>query len=64
MYDAINENPDAPNIDYPDDGDEQKAIIDFNACKFRRQFLGRLNIARKRLAFANCLIFILSPLHD
>ena len=34
MYDAINENPDAPNIDFPDDGDEQKAIIDFNACKF------------------------------
>lgn len=33
VYDAINENPEAPNIDFPDDADEQKAIIDFNACK-------------------------------
>jgi solute carrier family 8 (sodium/calcium exchanger) len=31
VYDAINENPEAPNIDYPDDGDENKAIIDFHA---------------------------------
>ena len=34
VYDAINENPEAPNIDFPDDPDEKKAIIDFNACKF------------------------------
>ena len=33
VYDAINENPEAPNIDFPDDPDEKKAIIDFNACK-------------------------------
>ena len=33
VYDAINENPEAPNIDFPDDPDEMKAIIDFNACE-------------------------------
>lgn len=33
VYDAINENPEAPNIDFPDDADESKAIIDFHACK-------------------------------
>jgi len=30
VYDAINENPDAPNIQYPDEG-EEKAIIEFHA---------------------------------
>jgi len=30
VYDAINENPDAPNIQWPDEG-EEKAIIEFHA---------------------------------
>ncbi len=33
MYDAINENPDAPNITWPDES-EDKAIIEFHACEF------------------------------
>ena len=32
VYDAINENPEAPNISFPDE-DEAKAIVDFHACK-------------------------------
>lgn len=34
MYDAINENPDAPNITWPDET-EDKAIIEFHACKLK-----------------------------
>ena len=30
VYDAINENPDSPNIQWPDEG-EEKAIIEFHA---------------------------------
>ena len=33
VYDAINENPEAPNISFPDSGDEDRAIIDFHACE-------------------------------
>ena len=33
VYDAINENPEAPNISFPDSGEEDRAIIDFHACK-------------------------------
>ena len=32
IYDAINENPEAPNITLPDDTEEQ-AIIEFHSCK-------------------------------
>ena len=33
VYDAINENEELPNIDYPD-SDASKAIIEFHACKY------------------------------
>ncbi len=33
VYDAINENPEAPNITFPD-ADADRAIIDFHACGF------------------------------
>ena len=32
VYDAINENPDCPNISIPDET-EDKAIVEFHACK-------------------------------
>jgi hypothetical protein len=32
VYDAINENPDAPNLTWPDETND-KAIIEFHACE-------------------------------
>ena len=32
MYDAINEDAELPNIDYPE-RDDAKAIVEFHACK-------------------------------
>ena len=36
VYDAINENEELPNIEYPD-ADAAKSIIEFHACKFGGQ---------------------------
>ena len=34
MYDAINEDSDMPNIEYPD-VDAKRSVIEFHACKFK-----------------------------
>ena len=34
VYDAINENEELPNIEYPD-SDASKAIVEFHACKYK-----------------------------
>ena len=33
VYDAINDNPECPNITYPPDENEEKSIIEFHTCR-------------------------------
>ena len=45
MYDAISENPDSPNVVYPD-ADAEKAIIDFHACEEKQFWAAQSKAAR------------------